>query len=150
MNELDVPSVVLTVGDYKRLQAIARALEEQLHPLAAILSAKLSRAEVRDADEVPEGIVSLDRFVTYRNELSGEVTRRLLIHPDDRMWPPAEISVDTPVGITLIGSSAGHRMPMVGVDTPAPPWLRVVEVEAAASGGIARRPAFVGGFPRIA
>ena len=41
---------------------------------------------------------------------------RLLIHPEDRMWPPAELSVATPLGITLLGLSAGDRMPVVGGD----------------------------------
>ena len=35
----------------------------------------------------------------------------MLIHPDDCMWPPAELSVLTPAGLSLLGLRAGHRMP---------------------------------------
>jgi regulator of nucleoside diphosphate kinase len=61
-------------------------------------------------------VVTLDTFVTYR--IGGEDTleRRMLIHPDDRMWPPAELSVLTPVGLSLLGLRAGDRMPLIGSD----------------------------------
>ena len=51
----------------------------------------------------------------------------MLIHPDDCMWPPAELSVLTPAGLSLLGLRAGHRMPLIG-STGSPDVC--VEVEA--------------------
>lgn len=140
----DLPPVVISAADRNRLQTIARSFLEQSHPLAAPLLQELNRAELNDSEDVSDNTVSLDRFVTYRTVGSYKTGRGLLIHPDDRMWPPAEISVATPLGITLLGLSTGDRMPMIGIDIAEPPWVEVVAVGPAATGGIARRPQFVG------
>jgi regulator of nucleoside diphosphate kinase len=135
------PPIVLPIGDHQRLRAIARSLAGQSHPLANALLGELGRAELRQPDEIPDQTVSLDRFVTYRTGLAGRPERRLLIDPEDEMWPPAEISVVTPLGITLLGLSAGDRMAMVGTDARDPPWVEVISVGPAATRGVARRPA---------
>ena len=140
----DLPPIVIPAGDRRRLQAIARSLAEQSHPLAVPLLQELGRAELRDPEAVSEDTVSLDRFVTYRTVGSDQSTRALLIHPEDRMWPPAEISVATPLGITLLGLSTGDCMPMIGSRLREPPWVEVVAVGPSATGGIARRPSFAG------
>lgn len=141
MNKPDLPPVVIPAGDHDRLQAIARSLAEESHPLAHPLLQELGRAELRESDDIFGDTVSLDRFVTYRTGGSERPERRLLIHPEDRMWPPAELSVATPLGITLLGLSAGDRMPVLGSDLRAPPWVEVLSVGRAATSGIARRPA---------
>ncbi len=145
----DLPRVVIPAGDYGRLQAIARSLAEQSHPLAAPLLQELGRAELRDPEAISEDTVSLDRFVTYRTAASKRPERRLLIHPEDGMWPPAEMSVVTPLGITLLGLSTGDRVPMIGSRLREPPWVEVVAVGPPATGGIVRRPSFAGGVPVV-
>ncbi|MGO4816510.1 hypothetical protein AB4156_44165, partial [Cupriavidus sp. 2MCAB6] len=89
---------LLPEGDYVRLQALAELLAEQMHPLASTLVRKLSRAEWREAEAIPEQTVLLDGFVTYRIGDSRQPERRLLIDPADGMWAPAELSVITPLG----------------------------------------------------
>ncbi len=112
MNDvLNLPPITVPPHDYRRLMRTARELAEQGHPLAAPLLQELHRAAVCTADEIPDDVVTLDTFVTYR--MAGEDTpdKRMLIHPDDRMWPPAELSVLSPVGLSLLGLRAGHRIP---------------------------------------
>lgn len=153
-----LPPVVMTIADQQRLLAIARTLKKEAHPLAAALLSEICRAELRQPDEIPEGTVMLGSFVTYRTAGSERPERRLLIHPRDMMWPPAEISVATPLGITLLGLSAGDRMTVIGSDVGEPPWVEVVAAGGAAISGFARRPTFaygesgavVCGSPRIA
>ncbi|PTM41595.1 transcription elongation factor [Bosea sp. 124] len=135
---LDLPVAVLPVDHYERLQALAQLLFEQMHPLASSLSRKLSRSEWREPEDVPEHTVLLDRFVTYRIEGSGQPERRLLIDPADGMWPPTELSVITPLGITVLGLSVGDRSPMIGADVREPPWAEIVAVGPMATRGIAR------------
>jgi regulator of nucleoside diphosphate kinase len=149
MNKPNLPPVILSKGDHKRLQMIARSLSEQSHPLAAALLQELGRAELREPDDIPEGIVGLDRLVTYTTEGAQRVERRFLVHPEDRMWPPVEISVTTPVGITLLGLSAGRRMPMIGgALREPPPWVEVIAVGRSATSGLVRRPTFARESPR--
>ncbi len=111
-----LPSIPMTPHDHRRLMRTAQELAEQAHPLAAQLLHELRRATLCEPDHIPDDVVTLDTFVTYR--IGGEDTleRRMLIHPDDRMWPPAELSVLTPVGLSLLGLRAGDRMPLIGSD----------------------------------
>jgi regulator of nucleoside diphosphate kinase len=113
---LHLPPVMVSTHDYSRLIRTAQELAEQCHPLAAPLLQELHRAAVYPADKLPDDVVTLDTFVTYR--MSGEDTpdKRMLIHPDDRMWPPAELSILTPVGLALLGLRSGYRMPVIGSD----------------------------------
>ncbi|CAH2400801.1 transcription elongation factor [Mesorhizobium ventifaucium] len=142
MNKPNLPPVTLSKGDHKRLQRIARSLVEQSHPLAAALLQELGRAELREPDDIPEGTAAPDRLVTYRIDGAERAEQQYLIHPEDRMWPPAEISVTTPVGITLLGLSTGRPMPMIGSALREPPWVEVVAVGRAATSGLARQPTF--------
>jgi regulator of nucleoside diphosphate kinase len=144
ISHLDLPPIVIPADDRNRLQAVARSLAEQSHPLAVPLLQELGRAELRDPEAVSEDTVALDRFVTYRTVGSDQSTRALLIHPEDRMWPLAEITVATPLGITLLGLSTGDCMPMIGSRLSEPPWVEIVAVGPSATGGIARRPSFAG------
>ncbi|QRM35955.1 transcription elongation factor [Microvirga sp. VF16] len=128
MNDvLKLPPILMPARDHSRLMQTARELAEQCHPLAAPLLQELHRATVCPADELPDDVVTLNTFVTYR--IGGEDTsdKRMLIHPDDGMWPPAELSVLTPAGLSLLGLRAGHRMPLIG-STGTPDVC--VEVEA--------------------
>src|SRR3954470_9963330 len=89
MNDvLNLPPITVPARDYRRLMRTARELAEQGHPLAAPLLQELHRAAVCTADEIP----------------------------DDRMWPPAELSILSPVGLALLGLRAGYRMPVIGSD----------------------------------
>jgi regulator of nucleoside diphosphate kinase len=119
MNDtLNLPPIMVSARDYDRLMRSAGHLAEQAHPLAMPLLHELRRATLRAPDELPDEVVTLDTFVTYR--LAGEDTpeKRMLIHPDDRMWPPAELSVLTPLGLSLLGLRVGDRMPLIGTDEP--------------------------------
>jgi regulator of nucleoside diphosphate kinase len=50
-----------------------------------------------------------------------------LIYPEDRMWPDAEISVLTPLGMALLGRSAGDR---VLLDAEAGEPAKLVSIES--------------------
>jgi regulator of nucleoside diphosphate kinase len=137
MNDvLNLPPITVPARDYRRLMRTARELAEQCHPLAAPLLQELHRAAVYPADEISDDVVTLDTFVTYR--MGGEDTpdKRMLIHPDDRMWPPAELSILTPVGLALLGLRAGYRMPVIGCDGSPEGCVEVESVGPRVTGAI--------------
>jgi regulator of nucleoside diphosphate kinase len=113
---LNLPPITIASSDHRRLIRTAENLAEQAHPLAVPLLQELHRAALREPDELPDDIVTLDTFVTYRLNGDGPLEKRALIHPDDRVWPPAEVSILTPVGLSLLGLRVGDRMPLLGVD----------------------------------
>jgi regulator of nucleoside diphosphate kinase len=80
----------------------------------------------------------MDRFVTYK--LAGERSSeyRALIHPDDRMWPPAEVSILTPLGISLLGLKVGDRVPLPGLRDNRGRWMEVEGTGPREAGGSAR------------
>jgi regulator of nucleoside diphosphate kinase len=138
MNDvLNLPPITVPARDYSRLMRTARELAEHCHPLAAPLLEELRRASVCTADELPDDVVTLDTFVTYR--MAGEDTpdKRMLIHPDDRMWPPAELSILTPVGLALLGLRAGYRMPVIGSDGSLDGCIEVESVGPRVTGAFA-------------
>lgn len=122
-----LPAITIAPRDHQRLMRTAECLAEQAHPLAASLLHELCRASLCTSGEIPDDVVALDTFVTYRVAGEDTLEKRMLIHPDDRMWPPAELSVLTPVGLTLLGLRVGDRMPLIGADGSAD---ACVEVEA--------------------
>jgi len=140
---------IVPANDHARLQALAEALGGMFDPLGSLLQEKLRRADVREPDRIPGGTVALDRFVTFRIEGTGRHQRRLLIHPEDAMWPSAELSVASPLGIALLGLSTGDRAVIVGSAFAEPPWVEVLSVEPVPVGGFARRPSFARGVPSL-
>ncbi|WP_414470789.1 transcription elongation factor [Microvirga sp. M2] len=131
-----LPPITLTRRDHQRLARTAEHLAGQMHPLATPLLRELRRATICAPDDVPDDVAALDTFVTYRLAGEDRSEKRMLIHPDDHMWPPAELSVLTPVGLSLLGLRAGDRMPLLGSGEAAD---ACVEIEAVG-------PRVVGGF----
>ena len=132
----NLPPIVVTARDHRRLMLTAEHLTEQADPLAAPLMHKLRRATISEPDMVSEVMVTLDIFVTYRVIGKEGPKTHMLIHPDDRMWAPAELSVLTPLGLSLFGLRVGDRASVVGLC-----WKRDVCVEVDAIG-----PQVIGGI----
>lgn len=135
MSKRSLPRRTISAGDHVRLQATARSLADQFHPLAAPLSKAIEQAERLNEDDTRENTVSLNRFVTYKISGSKRPEQRLLVHPEDQMWPPAEISVITPLGLTLLGLSAGECAPLIGACLQGLLWVEVIAVGPSATGG---------------
>ena len=131
----NLPPITVATDDYRRLMIAARFLADQSHPLAAPRRQELLRAELCESDAFLEDVVSLDRFVTNRLTGKDPSEHRALIHPDDRMWPPAEVSTLTPLGISLLGLKVGDRMPVLGSRDDRDQWVEVEGVGPRATGG---------------
>jgi len=123
-----LPPVLVTPHDHRRLIRTAQELAEQAHPIAQPLLQELHRAILCPADQLPEDVVTLDTFVTYRLVDGGRSERRALVHPEDLTWPPAELSVLTPLGLSLLGLRPGDRMPLIGSDRPMGACVEVEDV----------------------
>ncbi|MBX3532469.1 MAG: GreA/GreB family elongation factor [Rhizobiaceae bacterium] len=122
-------AVVVCGADVAKLTRLAHDLVDRLDPLGPLLLRKLERADVHEADKVAASSVSLDSFATYRLLDSDRTERRRLILPQDSMWPPAELSVASPLGIALLGVSARDRVRVEGTGMQEPPWVEVLNVE---------------------
>lgn len=121
------PVVVIPLRNHKRLQRPSQALH-----------AELSGTELRAAETAPQQAASLDRLVAYSVENATRSERRPLIDPADGMWSPTELSVITPLGVTLPGLSVGDRMSIIGTHVLQPPWLEVAATGPMTTSGMGR------------
>ncbi len=106
----DLPPIILATNDYNRLLFTAMIRQKHSRRTPDFLLTELRRAEVCHPAALPEDIVSTNCRVIYRIDDEPKSRAHLLVHPDDLIWPGAEISVATPLGIALLGLRVGDRM----------------------------------------
>jgi transcription elongation GreA/GreB family factor len=120
----DLPHITIATDDYNRLMSLAAMDPHRRGPRRQFLLCELRRAALCHPDALPDDVVSTNAKVTYRLNGGGRLMAHVLIHPQDLLWPGAELSVTTPLGIALLGLRVGDRMPFrTGRDGP---WHEVV------------------------
>ena len=98
---------MFTISDYRRLTGRARRAAAGGCPDAGRLLRELDAAAVLASDDPPADLVRLEAFVTY-SSAGRPAERRALIFPEAGLWPEAELSVFTSLGVALIGRRAGE------------------------------------------
>jgi regulator of nucleoside diphosphate kinase len=108
---IDLPRVTIATHDYNRLMSVAAMDPHPRRPARRFLLSELRRAALCHPDALPEDVVSTNAKVTYRLDGGGTPRAHVLVYPEDLLWPGAELSVLTPLGIALLGLRVGDRMP---------------------------------------
>jgi len=111
-----LPPITLASCDYNRLLFTAVIGQKQGRRATDFLLSELRRAEICHPADLPEDVVSTNCRVIYRLDHEPKTRAHLLVHPDDLIWPGAEISVATPLGTALLGLRVGDRMPFLDED----------------------------------
>lgn len=106
----DLPPIIVATNDYNRLLLTTAIGCKQDRATADFLLSELRRAQICHPAELPDDVVSTNCRVIYRIDEEPKTRAHLLVHPDDLMWPGAEISVTTPLGAALLGLRVGDRM----------------------------------------
>lgn len=124
------PSIVVSQHDMDRLDAMLESPQWRRHPAADALLAELARAEVRDAADMPAGVVGMHSRVECVDERSGERHELTLVFPQEADVDAGKVSILAPVGSALLGLSVGQS-----IDWTTPEGrslrLRVTAVHAA-------------------
>jgi regulator of nucleoside diphosphate kinase len=109
----ELPPITLAENDYNRLLFTAM-IRQKANPRASdFLLDELRRAKVCHPSALPEDVVSTNCRVIFRIDDEPKSRTHLLVHPEDVIWPGAEISVTTPLGTALLGLRVGDGMPFV-------------------------------------
>jgi regulator of nucleoside diphosphate kinase len=109
-------AVSVTELDLERLQRVLDLHGDDAHAEhAEALEWKLSKALVTTPESVPPELVTMNSTVLFEDEGRGEFQQVTLSYPKDARGAPGRVSVLAPVGIALLGLSAGHR---VELDVP--------------------------------
>ena len=124
------PSIVVSQHDMDRLDAMLESPQWRRHAAAEALLAELARAEVRDAADMPAGVVGMHSRVECVDERSGERHELTLVFPQEADVDAGKVSILAPVGSALLGLSVGQS-----IDWTTPEGrslrLRVTAVHAA-------------------
>ena len=104
------PRITLTAHDHEKLSILARAAENTMPDVAAVLTEELDRAHVLAKGRHPEHTVCMGCEVEFRDDTTGKVQTVTLVYPEDADISKGKISVLTPIGTALIGLRAGHSI----------------------------------------
>jgi regulator of nucleoside diphosphate kinase len=106
---IEKPRIIVSDADYRRLSDLALGAQDRFPEVAAELQAELDRAEVvRDASISPD-IVQMGSTVEFRTD-TAQQKRVQLVFPGEADISQDRISVLTPIGVALIGLSAGQSI----------------------------------------
>lgn len=106
----DLPPLIVDAAHYDSFEALARRVQPQLPQLAGLLLSELSRAELREAADIPDDVVVPGARVTYQDEGSGAIRSLVLVWPAQADAATMRISILSPIGVALLGLRSGQRM----------------------------------------
>jgi regulator of nucleoside diphosphate kinase len=111
------------------LTDLALAARDRFPDVARELEAEMARASIADAAAIPTSVVKMDSVVEFRS-VAGQQRRVELVFPIDADIARGKVSILTPIGMALIGLSAGqsiqwtarngtlHELTVVSVEQP--------------------------------
>lgn len=124
------PVITLSRTDSDRLGRLAESFAERNPTVTEELLAELDRARVVDDGRMDAGVVRMGSTLRFTSDL-GEDRRVTLVYPAEADIAAGKISILTPIGVALIGLTAGqsidwtardgrtHRLTVETVEAPA-------------------------------
>lgn len=101
------PRIFITDQDYHRLTALVSQVEGQW---AEVLEEELGRAHVISQKEISKDVVTMNSRVKFLDEATGQESEMTLVYPQDAKLEAGRISILAPVGIALLGLTAGQSI----------------------------------------
>lgn len=121
------PNIVVSTLDLDRLEALMASTPERGFPGKASLQAELDRADVREPEDMPSDVVTMNSTVRFQLLDSGESFVQTLVYPRDIDGSPDRISILAPVGGALLGLKVGDTIEWPGPGGK-PLAVRIVEI----------------------
>lgn len=107
--------IVVTQGDYQRLQGLANAARQRQPEIAEELAGELDRAGVVADGEIAPDVVRMGSSVEYRTE-AGATRTVTLVFPGEADIAEGKVSILTPIGTALLGLSPGQSIDWLARD----------------------------------
>ena len=111
-----LPKVILDKTLINRLETLASSMMRRSPSLAERMMEELARAKLVAPEKLRSDIVTIGSAVTYRDLTSDRIRTVVLCYPEDEDIDQNRISVLTPVGVALLGLSAGATIPWLTRD----------------------------------
>lgn len=132
------PAIAVTRTDSERLWRLAESFADRNPTVAEELLAELDRAKVVEDGRLAPDVVRMGSSLRFTSDL-GEDRNVTLVFPGEADIAEGRVSVLTPIGVALIGVSAGQsidwtardgRVHRMTVETVRPPMSTVPPSEA--------------------
>lgn len=111
----NVPALVLSARDVRRIEALLATPQGEASTVATALQAELLRGDMREPDQLPVDVVTMNSEAVCLDEGSGAERRLSLVYPEAADAFAGKVSILAPVGAALLGLSVGQR-----IDSPLP------------------------------
>jgi regulator of nucleoside diphosphate kinase len=103
------PAITLTRSDHERLMRLAESFVGRNAFLADELLEELDRARIVADDRLPGHVVGMGSTLRFATD-AGEDRTVTLVFPNEADIEQGRVSILTPIGIALIGLSAGQSI----------------------------------------
>lgn len=104
------PQISIVAKDHSRLVTLADAAMATMPDVANWLADELERARIIQESPAPSSIVGMGDRVVFRDNTTGQKQTVLLVYPNEADISLRKISVLTPIGVALLGMSAGQAI----------------------------------------
>ncbi len=110
-----LPALILSARDVRRIEALLATPQGEASTVAAALEAELLRGDVRQPDQLPPDVVTMNSELVCLDEASGNERRLQLVYPEAADAGAGKVSILAPVGAALLGLRTGQS-----IDWPLP------------------------------
>lgn len=120
------PDLIISSRDLEQIEQLLAQLPMSMNAIKDALAGELERADIREPDEMPANVVTMNSKVRFAVENTSDEFALTLSYPAQLADGPDRISILSPVGSALLGLSTGAR-----IDWPGPTGrlnVRVLEV----------------------
>ncbi len=121
------PEIIVTSLDLERLEGLLHAPAARSRADLDGLRAELERAEIREPQDMPPDVVTMNSCARIRELPSGRERELTLVYPGNTGASGGRVSVFTPAGSALLGLSVGQSIDWPTVEGHAV-RLEVLEV----------------------
>ena len=104
------PAIVLSRLDLDRIESL---LEREAPAGNERLRAELDRAEVREPNDMPDDVITMNSTARFVDVASGDEHEMTLVYPRDA-GTPGTVSILAPVGSALLGLRVGQQIDWTG------------------------------------
>ncbi|CAL93433.1 nucleoside diphosphate kinase regulator [Azoarcus olearius] len=104
------PEIIVSSLDLERLEGLLAAPAARSRCDLDALRAELDRADVREPEEMPADVITMNSRARFREETSGREYELTLAYPKDADGAAGKVSVFSPAGSALLGLAAGQAI----------------------------------------
>ncbi|GAB1594443.1 nucleoside diphosphate kinase regulator [Lysobacter claricitrinus] len=112
---MQTPRIIMSTRDARRLETLLASPVFAGSESAQHLEEEIARADVRQPQDVPADVVTMDSSVVIEDESTGAERTVRVVYPDVASASAQYVSVFAPVGAALLGLSVGDA-----IDWPMP------------------------------